>query len=64
MSNLNSTIARVVNGLPREFRKPVLEAAQNSEGSMIAFEMELASQNWDYPELDVQSILDKVKAID
>lgn len=59
-TNLSARITQVINKLEPEFRIPVMSAAANSDGSFLSFQMELASQVWDNPTLDVEGIINQV----
>lgn len=60
MTILNNRIQAVINQLPAEFRVPVYTAARHSDGTVLSFQQELSAQTWDYPELPIQEIMDKV----
>ena len=60
---INTAVIKVAQTLPREFRSPVVEALNNSDGTLSSFQAELASQTWDHPDLPVQDILDKLMAV-
>lgn len=60
MNALTARITAMQDWLPREFRKPVSVAADLSDGTFLSFQQELAAQSWDFPELPVQEILDKI----
>lgn len=60
MTVLNNRIHTVINELEPEFRVPVYTAARNSDGTVLSFQQELSAQTWDYPELPIQEIMDKV----
>lgn len=63
MSNFKQSIARVINEVPREFKAPVMQAFDNSDGTYLNFEQELTAQVWDHPELPIQDILDRLTAL-
>ena len=60
---INTAVIKVAQTLPREFRSPVVEALNNSDGTLDSFQAELSSQTWDHPDLPVQDILDKLMAV-
>ena len=60
MNALQYRIQNVLPDIEREFRNPVAKAFKQSDGSYLSFQEELSSMAWDYPELPVQYILDKI----
>lgn len=60
MNALQYRIQNVLLDIDREFRNPVARAFKQSDGSYLSFQEELSSMAWDYPELPVQYILDKI----
>lgn len=60
MTALDIRINQMINSLEREDRVPVITALKHCDGSFLSFQEELASQVWDYPELNVQLVLDKI----
>lgn len=60
MNTLLARIQTVQDHIPREFRKPVIEAANLSDGTFLQFQQELASQSWEFPTLPVQEICDLI----
>jgi hypothetical protein len=57
---LQDRVNRLLPSLEREDRVPVAHALFHSDGTVLSFEQELAAQCWDFPTLDVQSIMDQV----
>lgn len=60
MNTLNARIKVVQDKIAREYRKPVIVAANLSDGTFLSFQQELAAQAWDYPNLPVQRICDMI----
>lgn len=60
MRVIDARISKIIGSIDREFRIPVMEAVQNCDGSYLSFQEELSSQVWDYRDLPVQEILDRV----
>jgi hypothetical protein len=59
-SALNTRVNLLLPTLEREDRVPVLRALNLCDGTVLSFGEELAGQSWDFPELDVQAILDNL----
>ena len=55
-------IAEKINAIDSEFKLAVFEAWQNSDGTTKSFEEELNNQQWDYPDLPIEDILNMVTA--
>jgi hypothetical protein len=53
---------KLINSLEPEHRIPVHAAARASDGTVDDFQRELVSQVWEFPDLDVQGIMDKLSA--
>ncbi len=60
MRVIDARISKIIGSIDREFRVPVMEAVKNCDGSLLSFQEELSSQVWDYRDLPVQEILDRV----
>jgi len=60
MNSLQYRLQNLLLEIDREFRNPVARAFAQSDGSFASFAQELSAAAWDYPELPVQDILDKV----
>lgn len=60
MNTLKFQLHQFINTLDMEHRIPVAKAFKQSDGSFVSFAEELSSMAWDYPDLPIQSILDKV----
>jgi hypothetical protein len=60
MNALDIRVKMVVNNIEPEFRVPVVNALQASDGTLLSFQQELSAQVWDMPELPVQDIMDRV----
>lgn len=60
MTSLQYRLQNLLLNIDREFRNPVAKAFAQSDGSFVSFAEELSSMSWDYPDLPVQDILDKV----
>lgn len=57
---LNVRVNLLLPTLEREDRVPVLRALNLCDGTVLSFGEELAGQSWDFPSLDVQSVLDNI----
>ena len=60
MNALDVRVGMMINDLEPEFRIPVVNALQASDGTVLSFQEELSAQTWDMPELPVQDIMDKI----
>jgi hypothetical protein len=60
MTDLNVRINTVINNIEPEFRIPVIIAMNNSDGTVLGFQQELAALTWEFPELPVSDIFDRV----
>ena len=60
MNALKFQLHEFVNTLEMEHRVPVAKAFKQSDGSFASFAEELSATSWDYPDLPVQDILDKI----
>jgi hypothetical protein len=60
MNVLKFRLHELMNSLDREHRVPVSVAFKQSDGSFASFAQELSSMSWDFPDLPVQDILDKI----
>ena len=60
MTSLQYRLQTLLLEINREFRNPVARAYAQSDGSFASFAAELSATAWDYPDLPVQDILDKV----
>ena len=60
MNVLQFRLHELINNLDMEHRVPVSNAFKQSDGSWASFAAELSAMTWDFPELPVQDILDKV----
>ena len=61
--SLFTNVSIIASGMPRELRTPVMNAVYTASGSMAQFVNELQSAKYEYPDLDVQLVLDKLAAI-
>lgn len=59
-SELKVRVSRVIESFEREDRVPVNRALYHCDGSLLSFAEELSAQVWDYPELDVNAVLDRI----
>lgn len=62
MADLKVRVGNVVKTLPAEFRVPVITAVNVCDGSAESFRSEVEAQAYDYPDLPVQLILERVGA--
>lgn len=60
MNSLKFRLHELMPNIEREFRIPVSIAFKQSDGTFTSFQQELSAQSWDYPDLPVQDILDKL----
>lgn len=60
MTALSVRINTIINNMEPEYRMPVILALNNSDGTVLGFQQELASLSWDFPSLPIQEIFDKV----
>jgi len=60
MNALKFRLHELMPTIEREFRIPVSVAFKQSDGTFLSFQQELSAQSWDYPDLPVQEILDKL----
>ena len=64
MSKFMQQVNAVIQGLDREHRAVVVEAAEFSDGSQASFELELVAASWEHPELPVSAIMDQLVTVD
>lgn len=57
---LSVRVNLLLSTLEREDRVPVLRALNLCDGTVLSFGEELAGQNWDFPQLNVQDIMDNL----
>lgn len=60
MNVLKFRLHELINNLDMEYRVPVSVAFKQSDGTFLSFAEELSAMTWDYPDLPVQNILDRV----
>jgi hypothetical protein len=60
MNSLPIKIGNVINSIDPEFRIPIMNALSCSDGTYLSFHSELISQQWDYPELPIEKIIDDI----
>ena len=60
MNALQFRLHELMNSIDCEHRVPISVAFKQSDGSFSSFAAELSAVSWDYPELPVQHILDKI----
>ena len=53
-------IRQIINSSDPENRVAISNAWNLSDKTLYGFSLELTSQSWEYPELNVQDILDQV----
>lgn len=60
MTALDVRITTIINGLEPEHRMPVILAMNNSDGTVLGFQQELAALVWEFPDLPVQMLFDRI----
>lgn len=60
MNSLEFRVREMVRDLAREHRPAVIGAWERSDGSLLSFIEELQSQQWDYPDLPVDSLVEQI----
>lgn len=59
-NELKVRVSLVIESFEREDRVPINRALYHCDGSLTSFAEELSAQVWDFPELDVDAVLDRV----
>ena len=60
MNSLSTRVKTMINKINPEYRIPLLNALQSSDGTYLSFHSELISQQWDYPDLPIEKIIDDI----
>lgn len=60
MNALEIRVRELLRELPREHRPAVISAWEHSDGTLLSFIQELESQRWDYGDLPVDDIVDRL----
>lgn len=60
MTSLEFRVRELVRELAREHRPAVVSAWEHCDGTLLSFIEELESQQWDYPDLPVGSIIEQI----
>lgn len=60
MTSMEYRVRELVKGLDRELRPAVISAWEHSDGSLLSFIEELQGQQWDFPDLPVDSLIEQI----